>query len=256
MGRRVRAGPADHLPAPLHRPHGEGRRVRARGRGRGGHPGRGAAGAFERRATTGAARRPSPSPCATRPGPWTWSSSTSPGGPSSCRRGPRPSSGARSATTGARARWSTRWSTWWPGWTSPWWAGSAAPCGSCPSTRPRPRPGSPAGRSAPSWRRRSSGPASSSTRWPATWLRRAGPVGPHRGHAGHPRPRVDGRVAPARRRLIFDELFRLQLALVLRRRAFEHNARALRHDVSPPRDHRWRRAAPWWRASWRPCPSS
>jgi len=38
---------------------------------------------------------------------------------------------------------------------------------------------------------------------------------------------------PARRRLVFDELFRLQLALVLRRRAFEHNARALRHDVSP-----------------------
>ncbi len=40
-------------------------------------------------------------------------------------------------------------------------------------------------------------------------------------------------VGPARRRLIFDELFRLQLALVLRRRAFEHNARALRHQVSP-----------------------
>ncbi len=40
-------------------------------------------------------------------------------------------------------------------------------------------------------------------------------------------------VAPARRRLVFDELFRLQLALVLRRRAFESNARALRHDVSP-----------------------
>jgi ATP-dependent DNA helicase RecG len=40
-------------------------------------------------------------------------------------------------------------------------------------------------------------------------------------------------IAPARRRLVFDELFRLQLALVLRRRAFEHNARALRHDVSP-----------------------
>ena len=40
-------------------------------------------------------------------------------------------------------------------------------------------------------------------------------------------------IGPARRRLIFDELFRLQLALVLRRRAFEHNARALRHDVSP-----------------------
>ena len=43
---------------------------------------------------------------------------------------------------------------------------------------------------------------------------------------------------PARRRLVFDELFRLQLALVLRRRAFEHNARALRHEVSPPGDHR------------------
>jgi ATP-dependent DNA helicase RecG len=37
----------------------------------------------------------------------------------------------------------------------------------------------------------------------------------------------------ARRRLVFDELFRLQLALVLRRRAFEVDARALRHDVSP-----------------------
>jgi ATP-dependent DNA helicase RecG len=40
-------------------------------------------------------------------------------------------------------------------------------------------------------------------------------------------------VIPARRRLVFDELFRLQLALVLRRRAFEVNARALHHDVSP-----------------------
>ncbi len=38
---------------------------------------------------------------------------------------------------------------------------------------------------------------------------------------------------PARRRLVFDELFRLQLALVLRRRAFEVNARAWRHEVSP-----------------------
>jgi ATP-dependent DNA helicase RecG len=40
-------------------------------------------------------------------------------------------------------------------------------------------------------------------------------------------------VGPARRRLVFDELLRLQLALVLRRRAFESNARALRHEVSP-----------------------
>jgi ATP-dependent DNA helicase RecG len=40
-------------------------------------------------------------------------------------------------------------------------------------------------------------------------------------------------IEPARRRLVFDELFRLQLALVLRRRAFEVNARALHHEVSP-----------------------
>ncbi len=40
-------------------------------------------------------------------------------------------------------------------------------------------------------------------------------------------------VEPARRRLKFDELLRLQLALVLRRRAFEVNARALHHRVSP-----------------------
>jgi len=40
-------------------------------------------------------------------------------------------------------------------------------------------------------------------------------------------------VEPASRRLVFDELLRLQLALVMRRRAFEINARALRHDVSP-----------------------
>ncbi len=38
---------------------------------------------------------------------------------------------------------------------------------------------------------------------------------------------------PARRRLVFDELLRLQLALVLRRRAFEVNARALHHEVTP-----------------------
>jgi ATP-dependent DNA helicase RecG len=47
------------------------------------------------------------------------------------------------------------------------------------------------------------------------------------------RPESMAVIEPARRRLVFDELFRLQLALVLRRRAFEVNARALRHDVSP-----------------------
>ena len=39
-------------------------------------------------------------------------------------------------------------------------------------------------------------------------------------------------VAPARRRLAFDELFRLQLALMLRRRALEEDARAIRHAVT------------------------
>jgi ATP-dependent DNA helicase RecG len=46
-------------------------------------------------------------------------------------------------------------------------------------------------------------------------------------------PATMAEVGPSRRRLVFDELFRLQLALVLRRRAFEHNARAYRHEVSP-----------------------
>jgi ATP-dependent DNA helicase RecG len=39
-------------------------------------------------------------------------------------------------------------------------------------------------------------------------------------------------VVPARKRLVFDELFRLQLALVLRRRALEEGARAIRHAVT------------------------
>ena len=51
-------------------------------------------------------------------------------------------------------------------------------------------------------------------------------------HAIHQPESLDV-IEPARRRLVFDELFRLQLALVLRRRAFEVDARALRHDVSP-----------------------
>ncbi len=38
---------------------------------------------------------------------------------------------------------------------------------------------------------------------------------------------------PARRRLAFDELLRLQLSLALRRRAIEADARAIRHAVSP-----------------------
>ncbi len=59
------------------------------------------------------------------------------------------------------------------------------------------------------------------------------PVGTDRVLRDHSSPRIDGGHCAARRRLVFDELFRLQLALVLRRRAFEVNARALHHDVSP-----------------------
>jgi ATP-dependent DNA helicase RecG len=62
-------------------------------------------------------------------------------------------------------------------------------------------------------------------------------------------------IGPARRRLTFDELLRLQLALVLRRRAFEHNARTLRHEVSPGRSPA-PSAARWCPASWEPCPSN
>lgn len=50
-------------------------------------------------------------------------------------------------------------------------------------------------------------------------------------HDIHVPPSMAAR-APARRRLAFDELLRLQLALVLRRRALEADARAIRHQVS------------------------
>jgi ATP-dependent DNA helicase RecG len=48
----------------------------------------------------------------------------------------------------------------------------------------------------------------------------------------HLPPTVAAAEGPARRRLAFDELFRLQLSLVLRRRALEADARAIRHAVS------------------------
>ncbi len=47
------------------------------------------------------------------------------------------------------------------------------------------------------------------------------------------RPEVPSDPWPARDRLVFDELFRLQLILVLRRRALERAASAIRHAVSP-----------------------
>ena len=52
--------------------------------------------------------------------------------------------------------------------------------------------------------------------------------------AGIHRPRSMAQVEPARRRLAFDELFRLQLALVLRRRRLHEDARGIPHVTSRP----------------------
>ncbi len=47
------------------------------------------------------------------------------------------------------------------------------------------------------------------------------------------RPSALAECEPARRRLAFDELFRLQLALVLRKQRLQEDARGIRHAVSP-----------------------
>ncbi len=68
---------------------------------------------------------------------------------------------------------------------------------------------------------------------PGRWRRELGLVtrtkAVHDVHA----PSSLGATEAARRRLAFDELLRLQLVLVLRRRALEADARAIRHAVSP-----------------------
>jgi ATP-dependent DNA helicase RecG len=67
---------------------------------------------------------------------------------------------------------------------------------------------------------------------PSRWREELGLVDRTRAvHDIHVPPGM-GAQAPARRRLAFDELLRLQLALVLRRRALEAGARAIRHEVS------------------------
>jgi len=68
---------------------------------------------------------------------------------------------------------------------------------------------------------------------PEPWRRRLHLVDRSRAMAGIHRPETMDDVGPARRRLAFDELFRLQLALVLRQRALERDARTIRHAVSP-----------------------
>ncbi|MDA8311990.1 MAG: ATP-dependent DNA helicase RecG [Actinomycetota bacterium] len=76
---------------------------------------------------------------------------------------------------------------------------------------------------------------------PEKWRRELGLVARTRAvHDVHVPASVQATI-PARRRLAFDELFRLQLSLVLRRRALEVGARAIRHAVcerelgDPPR---------------------
>ncbi len=48
------------------------------------------------------------------------------------------------------------------------------------------------------------------------------------------RPAAKAETAPARRRLAFDELLRLQVALVMRKRAAAGAARGIAHEVAPP----------------------
>ncbi len=67
---------------------------------------------------------------------------------------------------------------------------------------------------------------------PEAWRRRLDLVGRTEAFGGAHLPETLADTVPARRRLAFDELFRLQLALMLRRRALEQDARAIRHAVS------------------------
>ena len=94
-----------------------------------------------------------------------------------------------------------------------------------------------AGTSPRGWRRCSSGPASSPTRFPPRCSARFGPGRPHHRVPGHPRARRHGRQGTAaRKRLVFDELLRVQLALVRRKRALERTAKG----IAPPHRRRAR----------------
>jgi ATP-dependent DNA helicase RecG len=66
---------------------------------------------------------------------------------------------------------------------------------------------------------------------PAGWREQLGLEGRTEALHGIHEPETTDDIAPARKRLIFDEFFRLQLALVLRRRSLERDARGIRHAV-------------------------
>ena len=80
------------------------------------------------------------------------------------------------------------------------------------------------------WR---AGRAASPTRCPSRRARALGLVDRTTAVRGIHLPESDGATAQtARRRLVFDELLRVQLALVLRKRALERTAKGIRHDGS------------------------
>jgi ATP-dependent DNA helicase RecG len=66
------------------------------------------------------------------------------------------------------------------------------------------------------------------------WRQRIGLVGRTEAFTGIHRPRRMSDREPARRRLAFDELFRLQLALVLRQARLARDARGIRHVIQRP----------------------
>ncbi|MBI2709042.1 MAG: ATP-dependent DNA helicase RecG [Actinobacteria bacterium] len=71
---------------------------------------------------------------------------------------------------------------------------------------------------------------------PADQLRRLGLVDRTTAFRGIHAPETWGEVEAARRRLVFDELLRIQLALVLRKRLLERTAKGIRHDVGARSD--------------------
>jgi len=69
---------------------------------------------------------------------------------------------------------------------------------------------------------------------PPELLRRFGFVDRERAFEAIHRPESMGDASAARRRLVFDELFRMQLALVLRKRAIERTEVGIAHEINGP----------------------
>ena len=80
---------------------------------------------------------------------------------------------------------------------------------------------------------------------PAEALRRLGLVGRHEALRSIHLPETMGEKEQARRRLAFDELLRVQLVLVMRKRALERDARGIRHSIGGELGNRLRAALPY-----------